>query len=480
MCGITVIFNKRKHGLPDYTESMLDAISHRGDDSVTINTHETCIVGYRRLAITEIKNKPLIRKWKVYLNGEIYNYKSLGYAGTETEVLSQGFEEHGPKFVKQLNGMFFIVAVCGTEVFCFRDRYGIKPAYYYEDENVILIASEIKSILKHPSYMFFLNYNAIIQWHTFNNVLTDDTMFKHIYKLEKGVAWYVNINVKWRYWKWEFKPAVIKYETAIHTIKYLVTQAIERQRPKETGYSCCLSGGIDSNIIAITLDDAKTFTAGFVGMDDERNLAKLTGTVNETVLFDNVKYLDETIYHLEDLRVGASWSNYGLYKRIAQEKGKVCFDGAGADELFGGYEWRYKEPNYYNVVNRTGKDSKYCERLFGKVFPVDTKEKRLLFDADYFLEGVLLVVDKLSMAHTIEMRVPFLDNDLVDYCLTLPTEWKTNKQLLKDAFKNDLPDEIINGKKRGFSSPDWIPGNGNQANKWAEAAYKEWYKQFNK
>jgi asparagine synthase (glutamine-hydrolysing) len=90
------------------------------------------------------------------------------------------------------------------------------------------------------------------------------------------------------------------------------------------------------------------------------------------------------------------------------------------------------------------------------------------------MQGVLNVGDKLSMAHTIEMRVPFLDNELVDYVLTLPRSYLVGKVLLKDAFSAELHPSILHGKKRGFSSPDWIDGEGNQALKWARAALTEW------
>jgi len=148
-------------------------------------------------------------------------------------------------------------------------------------------------------------------------------------------------------------------------------------------------------------------------------------------------------------------------------------DGAGADELFGGYAWRYQAGDYYDVVNRTKIADQYCEKLFKQVHQ-DSLEARYLFDAEYFLEGVLSVGDKLGMANTIEVRVPFLDNDLVDFALTLPNHLKENKLILKQAFKGLVPDEILKAKKRGFSSPDWFEGTGNQASRWANAAFNKW------
>jgi len=480
MCGIVVEqYKKGKQQI--HVGTMLKAISHRGKDSVTIDQYENTTVGFNRLAVTDIECRPKMGSWKVYLNGEIYNYKELGFEGCEVEVISQGFEKYGLLFVERLNGMFFIVAVNNDQVYCFRDRYGIKPGYYFENDNVILIASEIKAIIVHPEYSFGINEAAKKQWFVFNNVLTDATLFKGVYKVPKATIWDLQTKRKMKYWEWKFTPHEMDYEGAKAKIKSLAVQAVERQRPKETKYTSCLSGGVDSNIIASLLGDAKTFTVGYEGINDERYQAKLLGTVNETVIFDKVNHFEETIYHLEDLRVGACWSNFGMFKRIAEEPGKVCFDGAGADELFGGYPWRYDmSKEYYDIVNRTGVKDEYCEIIFKHFYPDDKLENRFEFDANHFLEAVLLSVDKMSMAHTLEIRLPFLDNDLVDFCLYLPNEFKVNKKILKEAFKNELPGPIFNGIKRGFSSPDWIEGEGNQALKWATAAYNEWEKKFKK
>lgn len=486
MCGIVAIYYKNNKPLSDtvITTCMLNAMSHRGNDQVLVQHYPSCTVGFRRLAITELgEQQPKGDNWIVYLNGEIYNYKELGYEGSECSVLSQGFEEHGTDFVKKLNGMFFILAIRGNDVFVFRDRYGIKPIYYYETENIIIVASEIKAIIQHPEYKFKINESAKRQWFVFNNVLTDETLFDGVYKVPKGTMCNLNSGKKKKYWTWEFKPDdKMDFEFAKSQIKHLVKQAVFRQTPQEVKFASCLSGGVDSNIIAHFLDEnVPTFTAGFEGWPDERLLANLSKRLSyNEIVFKNIYDLNKTIFHLEDLRVGASWSNYGLYKFISETGHKVCFDGAGADELFGGYNWRYTSKDYYSVVNRTGINDIYCEELFKFIYPNDTLENRFKFDANYFLEAVLLVVDKLSMAHTIEMRLPFLDNDLVDFCLTLPNEFKKNKLILKAAFEDVIHPDIINGPKRGFSSPDWFEGEGNQALKWANAAYSEWEKQFKK
>lgn len=483
MCGVVAIYNKKSNLFIDKSiiEPMLDVIKHRGNDCVSVFYYNNVHIGYRRLAITDIEDITYGDEWSIFLNGEIYNYKELGFEGSERSVLAKGFAKYGIPFVEKLNGMFVIIAISPDgQVYTFRDRYGIKPLYFYEDGDVVVLASEIKSILNYPNYKFRINESAKEQWLTFNNVFTDETLFDGIYKVGKGTVWHLNKNKVTEYWSWKFKPVSMNFEWAKKRVKELVMQAIQRMIPKEVGYASCLSGGIDSNIIASQLPkETPKYTVGFIGADDERELIYKSGASPKEIVFNSIYELAKTIYHLEDLRVGACWSNYGLFEFIAEGGTKVVFDGSGADELFGGYPWRYLEPNYYDVLNRTKNDSEFCKKIYNVVFPKDTLEERFKFDAEYFLEGVLLVTDRMSMAHTLEVRLPYLDNDLVDFCLTLPNEFKENKMILKEAFKDILNPLIYSGKKRGFSSPDWFVGDGNQANKWANAAFEQWNKIFN-
>ncbi len=477
MCGIAGIFSKSLQPELDYTDiatSMMDKQVHRGQDHFSVKTHGPVTVAFNRLALTHVnKQQPSDQGWIVYLNGEIYNYRTLGYTGSEVDVIAKGFRDYGLDFVYQLNGMFVIVAIKGDQVYIIRDRFGIKPIYYWDRFDEIVFASECKAITAHSEFITSLNKNVARQWMVFNNVLTDETLFSGIKKLEKGTIWHLNSNSKRKYWRWKFEPTQMDFNQSKKTVLNLLNESlIEKYRSGESGVF--VSGGVDSNIIRNLYSELPTYTACF-DSGDERELAKLLMNDKHTELhFDGVYRLDKTIYHLEDLRVGASFSNYALYERASNDGCKVIYDGTGADELFGGYQWRYTNPSYYQVVNRTGIEDEYCRSLFYELFPEDTLENRFLFDAEYFLEGVLLVGDKLGMAHTIEGRYPFLDNDLVNFCLKLPNEFKINKLLLKEAFRGILPNKIIDGRKRGFSSPDYFEGEGNQARKWSNAALNQW------
>jgi len=232
------------------------------------------------------------------------------------------------------------------------------------------------------------------------------------------------------------------------------------------------------------------------------------------------RVMEKLIWHLEDLRVGQCYPNFYL-NRLAGKFVKVLLCGAGGDELFAGYPWRYfragQSPDmstytkrYYNYWQRMLSES-MLQKIFkpevskaggehntwevfkavidGDTFPpvssVDFINKSLYFEIKTFLQGIFLVEDKLSMAHSVEIRVPFMDNDLVDFAMKVPVEMKLSnlkrnlqvdenlpgpqkeqfktsdgKLLLRKALSRYVPEEIINQKKQGFSAPDagWFRG----------------------
>ena len=279
-----------------------------------------------------------------------------------------------------------------------------------------------------------------------------------------------------------------------------------------------------------------TFTGGFdlssaSGLElgfDERKASEYLSNLLKTEHYEMVLHagdmehvMPELIWHLEDLRVGQCYPNYYI-ARLASKFGKVCLSGAGGDELFGGYPWRYYRgaeskdresyfQNYYSFWQRLvpDADKKRLFRsevqssikdqtsfgLFRDVFktfehsldsPESYVDGSLYFEFKTFLNGLLLVEDKMSMAHSLETRVPFLDNDLVDFASQLPARFKLKnlsevsmvdedefgkrakqeissgdgKMVLRKALTKVLPEEITNRVKQGFSAPDatWFRG----------------------
>ena len=274
-----------------------------------------------------------------------------------------------------------------------------------------------------------------------------------------------------------------------------------------------LSGGMDSASIAAVasrnVPRLMTFTGGFdlssvTGIElvfDERADAELVSSHFSTQHYEMVMHagdmawaLPELVWHLEDLRVGMSYPNYYI-AGLASKFVKVALGGAGGDELFAGYPWRYElvdglndaaqfDAAYYEYWSRLVPDSEKPQFFSDEVWAqagdrstfdvyraaiepaagLSPLEKALYFEAKTFLHGLLVVEDKVSMAHSLEVRVPFLDNALVALAEKIPARLKHGqgggKELLRKAMAPLLPDEIVTKSKQGFSPPDqsWYRG----------------------
>jgi asparagine synthase (glutamine-hydrolysing) len=437
------------------------------------------------------------------------------------------------------------------ELFLARDRYGIKPLYYTFIDNYFLFGSEQKAILTHPAVNREIDLEALLEYFTFQNIFTDKTLLKKI-KLFPAGCW-ANLPLGFtrrqtqslnfhRYWDFDFREPEnpLASEEYIEELDRLFRQAVNRQLVSDVELGAYLSGGMDSGsitaIAAYHLPYIKTFTCGFdlhsaAGLElsfDEREKAEYMSYLFKTEHYemvlkagDMVRVLPEISWHIEEPRVGQSYPNF-YTARLASKFVKVVLTGAGGDELFGGYPWRY----YRAVVNNNFEDYiekyyLYWQRLipnrtihqvfqpiwskvkhvwtndiFRNVFlkkaqnltqPTDYINHSLYFEAKTFLQGLLLVDDKLSMAHGLETRVPFLDNDLVDFAMQVPAQLKLKnltkvvrlnenepgpktkkyfektrdgKLILRKVMKRYIPEKITKAVKQGFSAPDssWFKG----------------------
>lgn len=519
-------------------------------------------MGHRRLSILDVSyagHQPMsdLSKniWIAY-NGEIYNFKELrieleelGHrfkSQTDTEVIIYAYIEWGIECIKRFNGMFAFSLYdnFNKKFYLCRDRYGIKPVYYHiTQDKTFIYASEIKSILEYKDYKSEVDKEALLEYFTFQNIFTNKTLHKDIQILEAGHYFEIDLLSKEiekkQYWDFDFsQPETIKDEREyIEELDRLFTQAVQRQLISDVPVGSYLSGGMDSgSITAIASnhfqksnDFLKTFTVGFdlssaSGMElsfDERAKSEYMSYMFKTEHYEMVlksgdmeRCMNNFAYHLEEPRVGQSYPNYYASK-LASKFVKVVLSGAGGDELFAGYPWRYYKAvnndsfdnyidKYYgfwkrlipnkdiqNVFSPILKDTKvWTKDIFASVFKtpvnVQTPEEyinhSLYFEAKTFLHGLLVVDDKLSMAHSLETRVPFLDNNLVDFAQKIPVKFKlanlnkvikmdeneigkmqkTNdgKVILRKAMSKYIPEDIHKAVKQGFSSPDnsWFKG----------------------
>ena len=504
MCGIVGVYNKNKKPVYRQTlKNMSDKLVHRGPDGEGLYLNAHLGLAHRRLAILDTSpkgNQPMSSKdgkWTIVFNGCIYNYlelkqelQSLGHefvTGTDTEVIAEGLSAFGTKFFERFNGMFAIGAWNHDDesLYLSRDRYGIKPLYYWVGENTVCFASEIKAIIEHPEYHIDVNLNALNEYFTFQNIFSYHTLFEGVNMLPPANTVKITETTEFikhdSWWDYDFtmNDESMSFEFAQEKTKDLFENAVTRQMISDVPVGSYLSGGMDSgSITAIAskhVDRLSTFTCGFdmseaTGREanfDERRDEELMANHFNTEHFEQVMNagdirwsLPRLVYHLEDLRVGMSYPNYYI-SRLASKFVKVCLQGTGGDELFGGYPWRYYKvfdsidqeqffDQYYDFWQRlvSDEDKKQLfqpdildeidltepRKVFENVFkfneslkyekPEDHINNSLYFEIKTFLPGLFLVGDKLAMANGLEERFPFMDNDLVDFAMKVPVKHK--------------------------------------------------------
>jgi asparagine synthase (glutamine-hydrolysing) len=467
---------------------------------------------------------------------------------SDTEVVLKAYAQWGPDAVSRFNGQFAMAIWdrVSRHLFVARDRYGIKPLYVRRSGRMLLFGSEIKAILRHPACSAGVDAEGLFEYLAFQNFFTERTLFAGVRMLSAG-TWMIiaadGTGRAERYWDFQFaEPATPR--AADHEYREeldrLLRQAVSRQLVADVEVGAYLSGGMDSGTItALAARERpciRTFTCGFdlrsaSGIElgfDERDKAERMSSLfhtehHEMVLKagDMERVLPRLTWHIEEPRVGQSYPNFYV-AQLAAKFGKVVLSGEGGDELFAGYPWRY----YRAVVNDSfehyvDKYFQFWQRLlpadrvpdvfapiwsdvsqlsardlFRGVFheraphltrPEDYINHSLYFEAKTFLHGLLVVADKISMAHGLETRLPFLDNDLVDFAMTVPArlklgnlgevvrldenepgpktaryfdETRDGKLLLRQTMERYIPQEIAAGAKKGFSAPDasWFRG----------------------
>ena len=402
MCGITGIIKLDNSGISrSDLKNMTDSISHRGPDGEGYFSNNNIGFGHRRLAIIDLSdnaNQPFISSdglFTLIYNGEVYNFKEIkkelsakGYiftSETDSEVVLYAWKEWGEESVKRLNGMFsFAIYDSSKEtVSLVRDRFGIKPLYFFQKDEVILFGSEQKSIKANPSYSDEIDKEGLYEYFTFQNFFTSNTLSKHIKLLPPASI--TNIYIKSKkveeklYWDYKFLESSDKpydYNEYKEELDRLINQALERQLVSDVELGSYLSGGMDSGTLTALaskkLPYIKTFTCGFdlssaSGMEltfDERTKAEAMSALFKTEHYEMVlkagdmqRCMPSLVKHLEEPRVGQSYPNYYV-SQLASKFVKVVLSGAGGDELFGGYPWRY-----YRALNSQSFDE-YCQDYY--------------------------------------------------------------------------------------------------------------------
>lgn len=391
MCGITGYLS-RAGVSRDVVTAMTDRLAHRGPDNGSVKLFETVALGHRRLSIidlTEGANQPMERDgaWLVF-NGEVYNYielrEELARAGhafrteSDTEVVLAAYREWGHACLSRFNGMFAFALwdARKRELFCARDRLGVKPFYYWRGDGQFVFGSEIKALLAHPAVPRRPNPAIVYDYLAFKQAdHTDETFFADIVRLPAAHYLVVGADgsvVQRRWWDLAINDEIeASPETGLQMITHfgeLLRDAVRLRLRSDVPIGTCLSGGLDSSAIAIlanqlifdehAVDRAligkhqKTFSACFDDKRfDEREFIQLVldATGAETYkVFPDVdgwwRDLDKLLWHMDEpFHSTSQYSQHCVMRRVAEAGVKVTLDGQGADELLAGY------PGYHSV-----------------------------------------------------------------------------------------------------------------------------------
>ena len=454
MCSILAILDipAGAETLRDQALEMSRRLRHRGPDWSGIHLDDHAILAHERLAIVDLLHgaQPLYspdKRFVLAVNGEIYNHRELRarfpeYAfqtDSDCEVIIPLFEAEGVEGLKRLNGIFAFVLWDATEqrFLVARDPVGVIPLYYGHDaEGHLMVASELKALEGVCN-----RFQEFLPGHVLDSNAGREPQ-------------------KWAGWDWDTFEAVENGPSDPQLVRTALSDAVHRQLMGDVPYGVLLSGGLDSSVIAALaaqfaesrVDDGDqskawwprlhSFAIGLEGSPDlaaARAVADHIGTVHHGFTFtvqEGIDALRDVIHHIETYDVTtirASTPMFLMARRIKAMGIKMVLSGEGSDEIFGGYLYFHKAPNAREFHEETVR-----------------KISRLhLFDC--------LRANKSMAAWGIEARVPFLDLAFLDTAMHLDPEAKMirpgnlEKQILRDAFADLLPEAIVKRQKEQFS-----------------------------
>lgn len=491
MGGITGIWNQADDAT---VGRMVQTVAHRGPNGLIRITKNNSSLGASRLIIRGDPSAPGMFSDSdtgvtVLFNGEIYNVADLHAAmvaagsvfrtDVESEVVAKLYTRHGSGFARYLKGMFAIAILDGDRLILTRDRFGIKPLYYARVGRKILFGSEIKAILAHPEATATLSLESLQELAVFGYIFSlSKTPFENIRQVEPGttVTFSEDGESMVRYWQ---APKACYLDKEYHMNRFRAVAQL-RQRIIEAVDSLLshgnhrigiyLSGGVDSTILALVSHTIlghpiTTFTlADSTNSPDllaAREVARKLGIHHierQVTVKDCLDKIKHFVQHYESLVAGGVFDIYGglafhLLSELVSEHVKVAFSGEGADELFGGYYWIYTHPLGFadRIKSRlpTSPNGLAVRELVNSIFPhpEDRKKyRRNIFDtlvrgglANYHLQSV----DRSAGAFGLEVRPVYLFDDLAEFALNLPIEYKvpnerTTKWILREAFRPEF------------------------------------------
>jgi asparagine synthase (glutamine-hydrolysing) len=535
-------------------------LQKRGPDGDGIYTHNNVALGHRRLSIidtSDLAAQPFTDasgRYTIVFNGEIFNFKALREqlistgiqfrSQSDTEVLLYLFIRDKEKCLQQLDGEFAF-AVYDREdekLFLARDRFGIKPLYFYRDDEKFIFASELKAIVAFgiPKK---IDRTSLQTYLHLNYIPAPYSVFEKVLKLDAGNFLSISLHAELKkeaYYSIPETTAIstsADYNASKNQLRTLLENSVQNRLVSDVPIGTFLSGGIDSSIItAIAARHTKqlnTFSIGYKDepLFDETHYARLVAkkhnthhTIFELNNSDLFADLHQVLDYIDEPFADSSALAVSLLCMHTKKKVTVALSGDGADEIFAGYNKHAAElkarsggtkaalvkaahpllkqlpksrnSKLGNTIRQLEKfaegmklsaperywkwarwagfeaDHIFTNTYSGGLDPMQFQKRKAAIlkhiSADYnsvlytdmklVLENDMLVkVDRMSMSRSLEVRVPFLDHKIVDFAFSLPAEFKIDrhqrKKILKDAFRDDLPAELLNRGKQGFEVP---------------------------
>jgi asparagine synthase (glutamine-hydrolysing) len=438
MCGILSILCENEQNQLDMVMKSYDMLSNRGPDCGTLIMNRQMILGFRRLTINDMttKGNQPFRDGNIRLlcNGEIYNHRELEEtynleceSKSDCECILHLYKMFGfRRTIELLNGDFAIVLIDGDRVYFARDCIGVRPLFYgFTNDNNFAVASYARALTGFCKEV--VHFHPGIGEYYKGNLVTETyaDMFNNI------------------------SPCFLNVDEIRKTIYETLTEATKLRLMSERPVACLLSGGLDSSIIVSILckllgpENVRTYSIGMEGSIDLRyakEVSNFLGTVHTEVLFtaeEGIACIPEVIRDIESYDITTIRASVGMWM-LARYISKntddiVILSGEGSDELFCGYLYFHYAPTMDEL------EAESC-RLIDRMYEYD-----------------VLRADRSVSSHGLELRVPFLDKNMVKLCLSIPSEnkaphYKIEKHLLRTSFINSfLPDTVLWRRKDGMS-----------------------------
>ncbi|MFJ7891339.1 asparagine synthase (glutamine-hydrolyzing) [Lysinibacillus xylanilyticus] len=530
MCGITgwASFQKDLRTTNGILKLMTQTLNKRGPDDENIWCSEHIAFGHRRLAVIDlIGGKQPMKKehdganYVITYNGELYNTEELrkelqnrGHHFTthsDTEVLLTAYIEWKEQCVEFLNGIFAfgIWDEQSQSLFLCRDRLGVKPLFYTEQQDGLLFASEVKALLAHPLIKTTVNTEGLANIMAVGpSRMPGKSPFQNINELRPGYAMRFSregIRV-WQYWQLQSKHHEESLEETIDHVRFLLTDAIERQLVSDVPICTFLSGGLDSSIItgiaanmfqqqnkgklhtySIDYEDNERFfnPHAFQTSTDTYWIQKMTDTFSTTHQAEEISqqqlidFLIESVIVRDSPGMADVDSSLLWFCREIKKDFTVALSGECADEIFGGYPWFTETTTGFPWIRSLSERSTMLQERWRKKLKVESyaqqaysqtiaevpylegesieevRQREMFYlNMVWFMQTLLERKDRMSMGASLEVRVPFADHRLVEYTWNIPWEMKNldgmEKGLLRKAMQHLLPDEVLYRKKNPY------------------------------